>query len=338
MKVKRQELVNVLTAIKPGLAKKAIVDQATHFIITGDRVLTYNDRICISYPYKTDFSCSISAEEFYKILNRIPDEDVTIDLDEGKLMVHGLKVRASLATETGDDILSLVNALAFDQIGKLNPLPKDFVEAVKLCVFSASKDISSPALACLFIKGKTIAATDDLRISEYKMSTSMKCSFLLPASSAEELIKFDPDQFYIAEEKTWIYFVTKEGAIFCSRLVDDTFPDYARFLDGFGNDSITLPENMNELVETASILTNDENDAQEVEVQIDKGKLRCKGQNKLGWIESETRIQTKLSVSFIINSAFFLGILGHTHIMFLDEGRALFTGGEFRHVVALKGI
>ena len=62
MKIEREELLKVLSAIRPGLAKKDIVEQATHFIFTGQEVLTYNDQICISYPFETDFECSVPAD------------------------------------------------------------------------------------------------------------------------------------------------------------------------------------------------------------------------------------------------------------------------------------
>jgi DNA polymerase III sliding clamp (beta) subunit (PCNA family) len=338
MKIKRQELVDVLMAIKPGLAQKAIVDQATHFIFTGKRVLTYNDRICISYPFKTDFSCSVSAEEFYKILNKISDDDIIVEFNEGVLKIGGLKVKAALTTGTGETILSFVESLDLDNVpNRAKKLPDDFKEAIKLCLFSASSNMSTPALTCLFIHDDLVASTDDLRISEYKMKRSMGCSVLIPASSVVELIKFEIVKFAVAEGKTWIYFLTKEGAIFCSRLIDVEFPDYAQFLEGINKESIMLPDDMNRLVETASILAEEAGNNQEVEIQIGNGRLKCKGQNKIGWIESESRIQTKRSAKFVIVASFFLDILNHTHTMFFDENKALFNSKEFRHVIALKG-
>ncbi|MDD5053490.1 MAG: hypothetical protein PHO27_12215 [Sulfuricurvum sp.] len=338
MKIKKQKLVDVLSAIKPGLAQKAIVEQATHFIFTGDRVLTFNDRICVSYPVRTDFTCSVAAEEFFKIANNIPDDDINIEVNDGILRIEGLKVRAVLAANSGDVILSFVQSLNLDEVPKrAKKLPEDFKEAIKLCVFSASTNMSIPALTCLYLHDDYIASTDNLRISEYKMKSSLGCSVLLPALSAVELIKFDVAEFALSEEKTWIYFFTKEGAIFCSRLVDAEFPDYVSFLEGISKDEIVLPENIDNLVKTASILTEEGGDNQEIEVQINKGKLKCKGQNKLGWIECESRIQARLSITFVIVASFFLDILNHTHTMFFDQNKALFKSNEFRHVIALKG-
>ncbi len=339
MKIQRQKLIDVLTAVKPGLAKKAIIDQATHFIMTGQEILTYNDRICISYPFKTDFSCSIIAEEFYKILMRITHNEVDIELKDGQLAISAQRVRAHMATESGDNVLPMIESLKLERAKLLaKPLPEDFIEGVTLCMFSAAKDMGTPILTCLYLNGDMIASTDDMRISEFKMSKSMGCSILLPAASAMELVKFNVKQFAIAPKKTWVYFFTEDGAVFCSRLVSGQFPDYAKFMTGFDSDKIDLPDDMPGLVETASILAEGDNDQdRQVEVAIDKGRIKCKGQNKIGWVESDARIRTKLEAKFTINSVFFLKILEHTKSMYFDGQKALFKSGGFRHIIALKG-
>ena len=48
MKVNRQKLVSILSAIKPGLAKKQIVEEAAHFIFTGE-VPDYSNNYYIIY-------------------------------------------------------------------------------------------------------------------------------------------------------------------------------------------------------------------------------------------------------------------------------------------------
>ena len=343
MKIQRQKLIDVLTAVKPGLARKAIVDQATHFIMTGNEIMTYNDKICISFPFKTDFQCSIVAEEFYKILSKMTGEEINIDpeLDEegkiSKLSIKGHKVNAHVSVESGGNILPMIESLKLDTIlASAKDLPDDFIEAIGLCMFSAAKDMGTPVLSCILVQRDIVAATDDLRISEYKMKKSLKSSFLLPASAAMELVKFDIKKFAVSDE--WSYFFTTEGAIFCSRVIPGKFPDYAPFLTGFDSEQIELPEDMQQMVETASILAEGENDQdRQIEIIIDGGKIKCKGQNKIGWIENETRIRSKKTINFTINAVFFHKILNHTKSMFFDGSKALFKSGEFRHVIALKG-
>ena len=48
MNFDKQELINALCSIKPGLASKAIVDQATHFLIMENLVYFLP---CVNFAY-----------------------------------------------------------------------------------------------------------------------------------------------------------------------------------------------------------------------------------------------------------------------------------------------
>lgn len=338
MKIKKQELIDVLVAVKPGLAQKAILEQATHFIFTGRHIVTYNDRICVGHPFACDFSCSVPAQEFYSILNRMNDEYINLIFDEGKLKLEGDKVQALLVTDMGQNILPFIASLDLETYKKQSrSVPQDFVDAIKFCSFSASRNMSSLVLACLFIHDDLVAATDDLRISEYKMKDDMGCSMLLPAAIVTDLIKYPIVKFAINKEGNWVYFFTDAEAVFCCRLVDGEFPDYSPFLEGIDKDCIELPDDIDYLIESASILCEDGDRNQDIEIVIQKGKLKCKGQNKAGWIQSQSRVRTQLSTKFTISASFFLDILKYSRNMYFDETKALFKSETFRHVIALKG-
>lgn len=346
----RKKLEEVLLLIKPGLAKKTTdINQTTHFIFNGDEAITFNDRICISHPFKTNFSCSVPADEFYQIITKIIDDEIDISTELGEdgnlqgLTIKGKKVKARIAAQSEGQVIEMINILDFPEARKIaKPIPKDFKEGLSLCIFSTAKDMSSPILTCLYINGGIIASTDDLRIGEYKMEKSLKKRFLLPASAVAELLKFDIVKFSLSPpdesgESSWAFFHTEDNVAFCCRLVSGQFPDYAPFLEGFPEEELELPEEIQSMIETAAVLANEESDEKEIEVIIDSGKIKCKGQNKIGWIESESRIQTKTNARFVINSSFFHHILSHTKKMSFSEGKALFKSGQFRHVIALKG-
>jgi len=340
MKIKRQVLVDILAAVKPGLAKKAIVEQSTHFVMTGNEVITYNDRICISHPFKTDFHCSVSAEELYKILVGISHEEIDFEFKDQKIHIKGKGFNAGLATDTGENILKMVGLLDLKEANEIKkPLPVDFIEAITMCMFSASKDLTNPGMACLLVENQYVASTDDLRISEYKMKSKMDCSILLPASSAVELVRFAVDQYVVSKDNAWIHFFGKNGVCFSSRLVEADFPPYSKFLEGFDSSEIKLPDNVKQMVETASVLTEGEISLdKEINIEIKDGLLRVKGQNNIGWIESEIEVNFKNadSIQFGVNPFFMLKIMDHTKSMFYGGNKILFQSGEFKHVIALR--
>jgi DNA polymerase III sliding clamp (beta) subunit (PCNA family) len=337
MKIDRQKLVDILTAVKPGLAKKAIVEQSTHFIMTGEEILTYNDQICILYPFKTDFTCSIVAEEFYKILSGISQKEIDLSFKGEKLHIKAEGLDAGLSTDTGEDIMDIVRVLDLDKVKKKKTdLPADFMGAITLCMFSASKNAAAnPSLTCLFIEDEWIVSTDGHRISEYKMKSIMDCSILVPAAAAMELVKFNVKKYAIGAG--WIFFFTSDGIAFCSKLVVGEFPDYANVMKDFDKTEIVLPKDIKQMIATSSVLAAGELDQdRQIKIEIEKNKFRCRGQNEQGWVQSEKKFEYKGDdISFSINPFFLDKILDHTKSMFYGENRVLFKDKSFKHVIAL---
>lgn len=336
MKIKREKLVEILTTVKPGLSKKSIIEQASHFIFTGKEILTYNDRICILYPLESEFSCSIPAEEFYKILTGIHCEDIELTFNNDKLLIAGDHVKANLTIDTGDSIIEKTNSLAFNKaLKKKQSLPDNFIEALSLCMFSVSKDETRPELTGVLIEDQYVASTDGIRISEYKMSNSIDDVILIPATSIIELVKFNAKYFYF--DKSWAYFIAENNAIFASILIDAEYPDYTKFLKGFDTKEITLPDNMEQIINTSSILAEGNYDLdKEITIRISKNKIECKSQNEKGSILYESKFDYQdNNIEFIINPFCLSKILSYTKSMFYSENKVLFRNKSFKHIIAL---
>lgn len=339
MEIEKQELIKILTMIKPGLSNKAIIEETTHFIFTGKQIVTYNDRICILYPFKTDFSCSIPADQFFKILNGVKVDKIKIDFEEDKIKIKSKGLNASLSTMSGENIIEMISVIDIDKMkADKKSLPEDFKEAITMCLFSVSKDLTNPAMTCLFINKNNIASTDDLRISEYAMKAKIKESILLPASSAVQLIKYSFDEYSVSEDNNWISFFNKEGLCFCCRLIEGEFPDYKGLIQDFESEEIELPKEIKSMIETAAISADGETDIEkEIEIKFEDGLILLKGQGKISKIETYSKAKIKDNITFKINPFFMSKIIDHTHSMFLGEGKALFKSGEFRHIIALRG-
>jgi len=56
--------LKILSAIKPGLAMKDIVEGMKNFYFDGKNIITYNDKVSIMHPFVTDFKSFIHAETF----------------------------------------------------------------------------------------------------------------------------------------------------------------------------------------------------------------------------------------------------------------------------------
>ncbi len=334
MKIDRLELLNALDRVKGGLAQKEIIEQSTSFAFMDGKVVTYNDEISISHPVKgLDLTGAIKAQELYQFLNKIKQEEIDISWDEGQFKITAGKAKAGLILQ-GEVRLPVEEV---GKIGKFKDLPDNFVEGLRFCQTSCSKDMSRPVLTCVHVGADgNIEASDGYRVTTYNLGNKIPTkTFLIPASSVNELVKYKIQK--IAGGESWIHFKTEDNTIFSCRIFDDNYPDnIAQILEVEGN-KIRLPKKMAEALERAQIFAKKEfdNDS-EVLVKLEEGQMVISAQADSGWFEESVR--TKYDdppVSFRSHPTFLSEMLGKVQECILGEDRMRFEGPNWIHVVAL---
>ena len=167
MKIKRQELINVLSLVNPGLAQKAIIEQSECFIFQGGRVFTFNDEVAVSHPLELDVEGAVNGKKLLDTLKKGADEEVDIFVEGGMLRLHGKKSRVGIKMD--EDV-----KLPFAEVGEnakaaWATLPEDFCAAVRFCLFSTSRDASRPLLTCVHVKDGVAESCDNFRLTRYEM-------------------------------------------------------------------------------------------------------------------------------------------------------------------------
>lgn len=328
MKIRTKELKQIFEKIKPGLAKKDIIEQAKNITFDGKFIFTYNENIGVFFPFETDFICSVPAQELMKIVSDISDEKIDIELSETVLRLTGKNVKAEL------NILSDINCsdVIVNQDIKFYSLPEDFQQGITLCSFAASKDINSKFNG-IFITENNIFGSDDLRISHFEMKSKMKKPLLIPLSSVLALKEFELKKYGF--DDGLVYFKDSDDVLFCTRLL---MKDYSNliFHFEFEGKEIIFPEEIKELVGKAEILSEGDFDIDlKILVKIKDGKLFCIGENEIGNISAYTEIEKDENLEFLINPIFFKGILSETNIAKIGNDRILFQTEKFKHLVSL---
>jgi hypothetical protein len=345
MQIEREKFLSLLNSIRPGIARKDIIEHSTHFVFTGRWAVTYNEQICVCSPSPLgkDFICSIQAEEFYKFIKSLRAEmlDLSVVEEEAKHVVKIVadRVEAEFSVSINESITGLIKKLKIGGLKDLwKPVDEGFVPALKWCLFSASQDATQTLLTCIHIKKKLIESSDDMRVSRYVMAKSIDADVLIPAVSVEELVKFDVTHFCIIDP--WVYFKTASGAIFCTHLVDGKYPEAEEFFKFDGSDT-ELPGELGQALESAEIMAaGDFPIDKRIKISIDKGMLTVFAENEnLGWVKTKVKMAVKDSpaVSFIINPIFLREILSKTNTVKIGEDRALFQTDNFQHLVSLHG-
>ncbi len=338
MKIKRKELLNALELIKPGLAKKQIIESEKDFIFTGVDIFTYNSQMSIFHPFETDFKCSVPSFEFYNVLKNIKEDEIEIYVSEDKLNIKSGKTKANISISNAKKILEIISSFDFNKImDNLSPLPKRFLEGFELCLFSASKDLTKPSLSSILIKNNFVMSSDGFRISKFDMEESIEKTFYIPINSAIELIKLPVSDYYCNEN--FIFFATNEDVLFfCPAINPEIIYNYEDFFDNFEGVNITLPNDLQEMINSSSIFSEGEFTTEKIiQIEILNNEIKCKGENGIGWIESSSKLDfnSNQKIDFCINPEFFSKILQYSTKMSYQKGKILFSMKNFSHLIAL---
>mgnify|MGYP000971985451 CR=1 FL=1 len=331
-------LQKALEQVKPGLASRELIEQSTSFAFMGNRVVTYNDEISISHPIdELDITGAVRAEELYKLLAKLSQDEIEIEIGENELVLSAGKAKAGLTLQT-EIRLPLLD---MSEITDWKPLPEGFIGALEFCIPSASSDMSRPILTCLHIRGNgIIEASDNFRLSSIKTDPMpVNKAFLLPANNAKELIKFPILE--MAEGEGWVHFKTEEGTVFSMRIFEGTFPDVdaAGILNVTGPE-VTFPQSLPDILERASIFARrDYSLDEEVTVTIENKKLQVDGKSEYGWFNEKANIKYDGEpIAFVISPTFLKDMLGKECICIVGEKSIKFSGENWEHVIQLREI
>jgi DNA polymerase III sliding clamp (beta) subunit (PCNA family) len=334
MKINRQELLNVLIAVKPGLASKEVIEQATHFIFNDEEVYTYNDRISINTYLDTSLSTTpfaIQGKELFTFLEKVKEDevDIQIDVEKSKLKIKAGKTTANLVIDT-DIKIPEINIPDFED---WEPLPENFTEAIKFCLFSTSKNMTKLALACLNVKKDCVESSDNYRITKKDLTSKINTPFLLPGSAAEQLKTYNAIDYHL--DSTWIHFCNAQDVVFSCRRVEVDFPNVSPLMEVEG-DKVELPKELISAIDKAGILAVSEFDHDRyITVELKKNKLNVKGEGQLGWVSEEIPIKYKGAAHKIkVHPDHFIDILQHLKQMVIGENTLLFEGEGFKHAIS----
>jgi DNA polymerase III sliding clamp (beta) subunit (PCNA family) len=294
MRVNTEQLRHALTIVKPGLADREIIEQSTSLAFIKGKIITYNDEISIAHPVEglEEINGAIQADKLYALLNKIKKEEVEIEINNNELILSSGRMKAGLTLQTEiklplDDVLQ--------EVIDWKPLPENFVEGVKFVMSSCSKDMSRPILTCIHVnKAGFVEGSDSVRIARYNLSGKIPVkTFLIPASSAVEIVKLNPTQVS-KQKKCWISFRTEENTtILCRILEEDEYPDTSRYLEVKGEE-IIFPKFIQETLDRACIFAKrDYILDEEIEMVFGNNSLKLRSQSEQGWFEEEIRIRYK---------------------------------------------
>lgn len=336
MLINREELLNILSMVQPGLATKGVIEQADTFVFHGGRVVTFNDEIAVSHPLPDgldELHGAVRAKELFSFLSKFKKHELELELNKKEMLLKTKRSKSGIMFEMD------IN-LPLDEMGvpeKWMKLPNDFVEGVKTCSISVGSDMTAPALCCIHLHNGFIESTDNHRITRYELSKkAFKKGLLIPATSLRLIENYHPIKYAVTDG--WVHFISDNDVMYSCRTFDDVFPDIAQFLDVISGKAVMFPDETVDIINRVSVFSSSDIQNAEVEINIKKNWIEFRCQNDIGHSEEKTRIKYNgPSITMRMNPTFLISIMPHINEGVVSDGggKIFFCGDRFDHLVCL---
>ena len=315
----------MLEKLKPGILTKEVVEGLSYFYFSGSEIVTYNDKISIQHPLKTDFQLFVKAQDLYKLISKLTVEEIALFEKDSKLHVQCKTLKANLSTIEDSEIKTRIDNVS-DSLkkAKWKTLPDNFSDSISLCMFTASKQESEGTLTCVYVKGKDCISSDNTRVSHAILNSDVDNLFL-KASEIKNLIAITPSKYAVTN--SWIHFKNKDKCIFSIRNIVGDYPDYLQFFD-FEGTEVKLPKEIIEGIDITSILSDPSDPS--VKFKITKGFCTLSVNSEAGTITHRSKIDYKdKDINFTINPNFLKEMMSHSSSIIIGKDKAKLQTDNF---------
>jgi len=338
MRCRRKELVNLLKLSKRFVSKSDF-GETTCFM--PGKIIGYDGMIFMQVPFaEADVTCAFDLEKLLSVVEGAGGEEVELKLKDGVIEFSSNDTKAELKVK--EDVSVFVEAVDVSGV-KFKRLPEDLLDAMFLVSFSTSKDIANKVFSCVCVDGDMVFATDNFRVSKYKLKKFINVTFLVPASSVSRLVGFSKE-FPLVEfayDGVFVHFRSKEGAVFSCRLfLDEEFPSKDTILSVFRVEGkrFEFPEGVKDAVKAVSFLVKDQFELDRVvSVSVKGGKVVCRAEKEGEWVEKVVPCGKREKFQFLCNPDFLVEALERAFEVTVGKESILFRSkdGRFEHLVAL---
>lgn len=332
MKIQREDFLNDLNMVKPGLSPREFVEQSSCFVFREGTVMTFNDEVCCRKEVPLNITGAVQATTLLAILEKLEDPELKVRLNDDKeLEFKGNGKGFGVTIEA--EIFLPVDKVEMPE--KWRPLPKEFTEAVGLVQHCVSTDESKFKLTCIHLHPDFIEASDNLQIMRVKIATGLKNPTLIRGTSLQHITHLAMDE--ICMTKTWVHFRNQAGLIFSCRRYDEEYHDLSQFIKIKGH-SIVIPKGMSMASDRAAVFAAEKSGEPLVNVCLDgsKGLMRLKGKGLVGWYkEIKSVAYDGPYMSFFIAPDLLKHISERYSEAEIEEGKLKVSGGSWEYVTFL---
>ena len=255
-------LVSAISVASRTVAPKSAIPSLEGLLVkAGVKVMLtgYNLETGITVGVPADIAepgeCIMPARLFFDIIRKLPDDEVTVSVDESfRVSIRGGISSFTITAMTAEDYPELPDVESEKGI----PVPqRELREMISGTIFSASENMARPIhTGCLFEidESVTVVAVDGYRLAlrryipEQPLERTVK--FVAPAAALKEVEKIlddtdDPAVIYLGTKH--ILFMIGDATLVC-RILEGEFLDWRRVLPQ--NNPIKVAANVREVTDS----------------------------------------------------------------------------------------
>lgn len=332
--IDRGEFVKAIEMIRPGITNSQAVEQFSLILFSNNRMISYNNELAISVPFKTDIEGGVAANELYELLKKLKSTGVTLENTGGEVVVSTEKTRAGF--KVSDDIE--IPDLGVDEMKESAwfDLPENFMEAVGFCLFSAATDLGKGVFTCLNAIDGKVESCDNFRLTRFDLKADMPEPILLPRAAATILVNYAPIQAGYSSAESWVHFRSADDITFSTRIMDGEYPNLDAIIETEGDEVEFAADTKDTLGRAEIFASGDDDKFKKVHMEISKGAAVCRAEGPNGWIEEKLAISYKgnQTIKFDVTPSFLVQIIDKTKKVTIGD-RLCFEGKGFIHVVTI---
>lgn len=303
--ISRGDLLDALNLVKPAVGGTDCTEEIlTHFAFDGSNVMATNEHAFIKTPVEADVKCTVIADPFFKLVNGIAAEKVSLQMDGSELSLKTKSINSKFRTL---EISEFSQPSKFSKKGK--DVPTNFFEALYYCLKTVTKDKTDPVFRSIAVSNGDMISSDKVRLSFFPLAESMP-DILIPLEAAEVIYALRDqitDFALVTEGKwdSWIGFNLVTKGILTAKLMEANFPVSRKHLkiQEF-TQPLNFPPEILTTVERCKYFSEglDKLERNIVTIDISKGEMVCSLQNpQLGDFTETLKTDSKLNTILAIN-------------------------------------
>jgi hypothetical protein len=340
MTVNKKKFQDALTIAMAGVEDKDM-SPANTFSFKNGYVSAFRDLIAVSVfidDALKDLGGTVKASEFFKLINKMDGNELTIERGPDSIIVKAGKSEAEFG-----GVVDLGAGLDLVDIAKLERLPidKNFFPALAYCKLGCEDGFKYNGV---YFADKNAVSTDGRRINQVMLDNPVP-TFKIEDKAAIQLAKMtDAESFAVTDSR--VYLFMPNGSIASCRQVQRAEYPYQALLDILtkfahkeGDFQSELPEAFKAMIDRAEVMSSGFDNVKnmvtikfsatgmEVVSKKDSGKYK----EQMDWIKGkELKIEGSIEVALDISLLFYA--LSRSKQFYVsevgDQQRVVFTGDK----------